>query len=260
MQIEQTSTSSGPVIPIAILSLTSFLLWSIFARDVTPDFITDAGELTRYLFVKGIFVVAFIALLATTGTLAAAGFKRPVRPLSMLWGAPFIGLGFLIFGPALQTGLDMPATSIMGWIFAVILIGVSEEGLFRGILYKALAGTNIWLRAAITSLAFGSVHLLGLWTEIDPAIVLAQSAFAASVGLVLFNVRLSAGSVWTAIFLHALFDATAILPSGGISEMLADPAVLVPRMLAVTAVFLVWGLGSLFFLSRKPAHKPALAA
>ncbi|MDG1418585.1 MAG: CPBP family intramembrane metalloprotease [Maricaulis sp.] len=259
MHNKQTSESSGTIIPIAILSLASFLLWSIFARDFTPDFITNAGELTRYLFVKGIFVVAFIVLLARTGTLAAAGFNRPIRPHSILWGAPFIGLGFMIFGPALQTGLEMSAANMMGWIVAVILIGISEEGLFRGIVYRALAGTNLWLKAAITSVAFGSVHLLGLWTDLDPAIVLAQSAFAASVGLVLFNVRLSAGSVWTAIFLHALFDATAIIPSGGIGEMLADPAVLVPQMLVMTAVFLLWGGVSLFFLSRKQNLTPALA-
>jgi membrane protease YdiL (CAAX protease family) len=260
MQNPTSSKRKRLVLCVAILSISLFILWETIASAAAGLFIPEAREVTRYLFVKGIFVAVFLALLVLTGTLKVAGFHGPVRPLSILWGAPFLLIGAMTLIPALQGGLNLPIEVILGW-FAVITIGViGEDGVFRGILYGALSDIGHWLRAAITSLAFGSIHLLGLNHGFDPSIILAQFCFASAGGLVFYAVRVSGGSIWSVLILHFLFDAAVILPAAGISSMLSDPAEMVPRMLGAAAFMLVWGVVSLFFVTRKKGQAAAVAA
>jgi membrane protease YdiL (CAAX protease family) len=260
MQNMQSPKQSRLAFCVAILSISLFFLWETTASSAAEMLIPEASEITRYLFVKGIFVAVFLALLVFTGTLKIAGFHGPVRPLSILWGAPFLLIGAMTLIPALQAGLDLPAEVVLGW-FAVITIGViGEDGLFRGILFGALSGMGHWLRAAITSLSFGAIHLLGLLHGFEPSIILAQFCFAAAGGLVFYAIRVSSGSIWAVLILHFLFDAALILPAAGVSAMLSDPAEMVPRMLGAAVFMLVWGAVSLFIVTRKRGVEPVVAA
>lgn len=87
-------------------------------------------------------------------------------------------------------------------VAAVVVSAVTEELFFRGVLFRALAA---WCRPALTiviaAVAFGLMHLvMG-----GPAARLVPSTL---MGLVLGLVAWRCGSVWPAMLLHALHNAT----------------------------------------------------
>ena len=109
--------------------------------------------------------------------------------------------------------------SILNWF----LIGVAEEGLFRGIVYELFADIfgktsrkNVYLSIAASSVVFGLCHLTNLFAPgISVAAVLLQVASAMAMGMVLCAVKFrSHGSIWPSIVLHALIDASGFIYGG----------------------------------------------
>ncbi len=79
--------------------------------------------------------------------------------------------------------------------------GLGEEALFRGAMLRALADpVGIPLALAVTSIAFGLVHLL------TPA----YAVLAGLVGAYLGWLAVATGGVWTAALAHGLYDFVAL--------------------------------------------------
>ncbi len=133
------------------------------------------------------------------------GLNAPVsmRSLSVLW-LPLVHIAFfccvmMVFG--------VPAPGVTASIFInTLLIGISEELMFRGILFKALRSRcSIRSTVLISSLLFGFVHLLnGLSTGFIAAIP--QAIFTFCLGVLFIAVRIRTGSLYPVILLHAGWD------------------------------------------------------
>ena len=93
----------------------------------------------------------------------------------------------------------------------------------------------------LTSVLFGAMHLQGLFLPIPWQIIASQAVFAAGGGMLFAAVRLVYGSLLAPIFLHALFNAGAIVAAGGVREMFSD-TMSVGRLLVPGIIFFVWGL------------------
>lgn len=109
-----------------------------------------------------------------------------------------------------------------------LLIGFSEEVMFRGILLRGLlarfgSGPAILLSAA----AFALVHLLD-GVSYDPvAITLQELAFTFLIGLGLAPVALRVGALWPLILWHALWDSVVFSSQVmGVMHPLAVPGML----------------------------------
>lgn len=148
------------------------------------------------------------------------GFRRPRgRDLPLLW-FPVLVLA-LILGLAALMGLP-PAGVTLLVLANTILVGFSEEAMFRGLLFHGLRPRiSIWPAILWTSGLFGAVHLLnGFVTgEFGPALV--QSAMAACTGLFLMAIFLRTGSLWVSVIYHALWDF-AIFMIGLASQQAMD--------------------------------------
>lgn len=127
----------------------------------------------------------------------------------------------LILGLAALMGLP-PAGVTLLVLANTILVGFSEEAMFRGLLFHGLRPRiSIWPAILWTSGLFGAVHLLnGFVTgEFGPALV--QSAMAACTGLFLMAIFLRTGSLWVSVIYHALWDF-AIFMIGLASQQAMD--------------------------------------
>ena len=79
--------------------------------------------------------------------------------------------------------------------------------MFRGVLLQSLRRTvSIWVAVALTTLAFGAIHLLNVFMTGELRAAAIQAVAAALSGLLFIALRLRTGSLWPCIVVHGLWD------------------------------------------------------
>lgn len=239
-----------------LLAFIGILVWGPVASSLTRVLWPDAESLRIYLVNKGLFAVLLLAAMSRVGGLKFFGFARGSGWWFLVPGLPFLLLGAAVFfDPNAVFGLSMPST--VGWILVALLVGVGEEGVFRGILWKAFESRGVLVTAFATSALFGAVHLIGFLTDIPWQIVTSQAVFACGVGMMFAAVRLVSGSVLAPIMLHAVFDASAVVAAGGVTGIFDTLSV--ERLLIPGAAFAAWGLVCILVVQRRRALTPVPA-
>ena len=125
---------------------------------------------------------------------------------------------FMFFALILYGTVDMEAGRVNMLLVAVILTGISEEAIFRGLFMRAFLPRGKWQAVFIPAILFGAAHFIqslgGLMTLQDN---LMQIAEALIFGILYGAVRLRINNIWPLIILHAfgdLFYATSGLLDG----------------------------------------------
>ena len=139
-------------------------------------------------------------------------------PVSQAFGRSFwqgilLGLGevsllvglIAAFGGYSFGKLDLQGTSLWGWglcwAVAFVLVGLSEEFLFRGYAQYTLArGIGFWPAALCLSLVFGALH------RANPGETAAGAVNVVITGIVLAFALKRTGNLWLAVGWHASFD------------------------------------------------------
>ena len=211
----------------------------------------DATEIERYLAVKGV-TLAWIALVIMRSTnWAAVGFRRPVRPASALYGAPFLLLGVAPLAGGVASTMG-PAT-IVGYAVIVTIGVLGEEVLFRGVMWEAVAARGHLFTAITTSVGFGMIHAVGFGGPVPNSVVAAMVCFAAGGGMVLAAVRIAAGTLWTAFALHWVFNMSSFMASGGVTATF--PPGTEVRLVSAGVVLGLVGLAAVALASRRSASR-----
>ena len=218
----------------------------------------EGGVLPLYLVSKGSFVAVLLLGMGRFGGLKSYGMNRIASWWFLIPALPLLLLAAAIsFAPNAVYGLGVSAA--IGWIFVSGFVGIGEECVFRGVIWRALENYGVLWKAAMTSALFGAVHLVGLFSEFPWQIIVSQAIFAFGVGMMFAAVRIVSGSLIAPILLHALFDGAAILAAGGLESMMSDTlsvgALLVPGML-----FALWGFACILWTNRKRTSKLAIPA
>lgn len=241
------------ILHFGLLVFIGLLIWGPAMSGLASFLLPDAGLLTLYLLDKGIFVVVLLVVLGKLGCLKFFGFERGSSWVCLLPGMPLLLLGVLVlFAPDATFGLSMPAT--VGWILVALFVGISEETVFRGILWRAFEPYGTMVTALATSALFGAVHLIGLFTDIPWQIVVSLAVFAFGVGMMLAAVRTVSDSLPAPIALHTVFDAGALVAAGGASEMF-DNTWTVERLLIPAMFFSVWGLACILIAKKMRSNR-----
>lgn len=201
------------------ISLAVFAVWSAVTRVGGQMLVSgDTGTLEEVV-ANGVgwhFVIAIGVLFA-----AIAGFRwkdmafaKPKALVGTLWfpGIVLCALASIM----LVTGLP-PARVALFMAINTTLVGISEEVMFRGVIYRALEDRmRIWPAIILTCILFGSVHLANVFITGDLQSAALQSVAAAMSGLIFMAILIRTGSIWPAIIYHALWDF--ILFSAGASD------------------------------------------
>lgn len=124
----------------------------------------------------------------------------------------------LLFGlPA--DGTLLPLWRILCFFANMMLVGVAEEFLFRGVVAETLLehfGTSrggIWKACLLSGVLFGCAHLTNLFTS-APLGVLMQCVFATSLGVLYGAIYFRTGNLWVTVFLHGGMDILSMLMGG----------------------------------------------
>jgi len=136
---------------------------------------------------------------------------RPARSLLILW-FPALYLLFFALLPALL-GLP-PAGTLLFIALNTALVGLSEEWMFRGVLFQGLRSRlTMWPAILLTSLLFGAVHVLNVITTGQLLEAVVQSVAAFMSGMLLLALLIRTGSIWVPIAYHALWDFVTFVTS-----------------------------------------------
>jgi membrane protease YdiL (CAAX protease family) len=202
------------------VALGAFVLWT--AITIIGGNITTGGEMTL---LDGVTSGLGWTWLAAAGFILAVVLWQGWRDVGLDrwaeaegWRLAWLPMVYVVGGLAVATFLGLPpATILLLILLNTLLVGFSEELMFRGVLLQAFRhATSIWLAVFLTSVVFGAVHSLNVFVTGDLRAALIQSSAAFLSGLVFIALRLRTGSLWPPIIVHALWDfATFTLGAAG---------------------------------------------
>jgi membrane protease YdiL (CAAX protease family) len=129
---------------------------------------------------------------------------RSTKSLIVLWLPALFIAGF--FSVALLLGFP-PAQAILFVGINTLLVGISEELAFRGILFSGARSALRPIGAiTLTSIIFGAVHVLNGITTGDWGAAAVQAVAAAMSGLLFIAILIRTGSIIPAMIVHWLWD------------------------------------------------------
>ena len=152
---------------------------------------------------------------------AKAGLRLLQRPAVGMY--PLALLAYTLYTKILfglpEDGTLLPLWRILSFLANMMLVGIAEEFLFRGVIAETLLehfGTSrggIWKACLLSGLLFGCAHLTNLLSS-APLGVLMQCIFAASLGVLYAAIYFRTGNLWVTVFLHGGMDIISMLVGG----------------------------------------------
>jgi uncharacterized protein len=204
-------------LPIALLTWVGWILLTLFgmrwASDGTPKPLVEG--ITHGVSWNLVMALALLALVTWRMRWRDMRFvaPQPLGSLRLLW---FPALYLLAFG-LLTSQLGLPPGGFIGYVaINTALVGLSEEWMFRGVLFQGLRSRlAMWPAVLVASALFGSVHVLNVFVtgQLFDASIQALAAFMS--GLVFMALLLRTGSLWVPVVYHALWDFGTFLVSAG---------------------------------------------
>ena len=244
-----------------VLFLGSMVVFSLLATIVLAAAGADFDTMDGYLFgsvQEAVGLAVALLLLTRTGRLnllrrRGCGFLN-----GLLVGMyPLFFIGYTAFGTLAFGRPDtplLPLPRILTFMLNMILVGVAEELVFRGIIAQTLlerygtARAGVWKACLVSGVLFGAAHLSNLLGS-APFGVLMQCVFAGSLGVLFAAIYFRTGNLWVLVFLHGAQDAASLLAGGlyGTENMSTAVSSYDSTMLLSVLVYLI----PTFFLLRK---------
>jgi uncharacterized protein len=193
------------------LSLIVYVLWA--AVTILGGIWISGGQKQSLIegLAKGPLWNVFAAFLLLLVVIIGAGWRElkfgaptPTSSLRIMWFPALYILAFLSMAGA----LGLPPLNLMLLILlSTAFVGLSEETMFRGVLFQALrTRVKLWPAMIWTSVLFGSVHILNALTTGEFLSALLQAFTATLSGFAFMAILIRTGSIWPAIIYHALWD------------------------------------------------------
>ena len=161
---------------------------------------------------------ALLAWMLKNGHAKKYGLCRPRHPAAkyLCW-LPLA----VVATSGLWTGVGLNHT-VGGAIchaLSMLCVGFLEEAIFRGLLFRAMARTNLKAAVVVSSLTFGLGHIVNLvnGSGRDVAATLVQIAFAVAVGFALVELFWRGGSLIPCIVFHSANNALRTFGVGAMS-------------------------------------------
>lgn len=199
----------------AILTLVAWLAATIVVGTLLRPGTAGFAEIVAILsggiawnVVAGVVVVA-----SATGVFGwrDLGFGPPdPRAVARLVWFPILTL-LPFYAIAVAIGLP-PMRAMLFLALNTALVALSEEWMFRGILFRALSRhLRPWPAIALTSILFGAIHVGNAFALGDIRMAAAQAVAAMMTGVLLIALVLRTGSIWTAVAYHMIWNFGILL-------------------------------------------------
>lgn len=177
---------------------------------------------------------------------------EPMASLRLVWLPLLYACAMFAVGLALG---PIATGAMLILLMNMLLVGLSEELMFRSILFQGmLTRCRIWPAALLTSLLFGAIHTLNVFTTGDLNGATMQAVTAFMQGLAYLAIRIRTGSMWPMAIVHGLWDFSLL------QTALARPAdhaahlAWSPLPILVTLPIFLYGIYLMRHLQRDYGH------
>lgn len=186
-----------------------------------------------------------IAFLWRGGLFPAYGLCRPTASArSMLYYLPVLLMLSvnLWYGVSLNCG----ALEAVLYILSMLLIGLLEEVIFRGLLFEAMRGESIKAAVIVSSVTFGIGHIINLvngsGAELLPNIL--QVVYATAAGFMFVMMYMKSKSLLVPIAAHGIFNSLSVFANeaAATDKMRIITAAALTLITGSYAVYLAWSM------------------
>ena len=196
---------------IMIFALNACLLYLVGRPFISSLIYThsDVGESWSICIAEGIVLILTVVMavvqrkdLPSYG-LQKASYKGTLKDL-----IPLTVLSLMLIPYFFHVRLVDP---LLPAILDIIFIGIMEEFIFRGLIYRATEViANEHAAIIVSSILFGLIHLTNLSGDSAWQFVLLQVAFNAALGLGLGVLRAKSGSIFGGLLFHIFLDINGL--------------------------------------------------
>lgn len=109
-------------------------------------------------------------------------------------------------GLALTQPLHLAALAVA----AMCLVGLLEELIFRGLLFRAMCRDSVKVAILVSSLTFGVGHIVNLLMGAPLLDTLLQLVYASAVGFCYTTIVYVGGSIWPCVISHAVVNSLSV--------------------------------------------------
>jgi len=234
---------------IFLIAVNAMFLASGFAIAAfvpsAPGYATTVGS-------EAVALAFAFAVLMKLGWVGKAGFNRPRqwRDLRVLVLPAVVVTVLFLLGIGSPFSLQTATTSVL----IAILVGVSEESIFRGVTLQALLPKGVRTAVVLSAIGFSLAHLDNLVQANSNASLegaLSNALYALLFGIGLGALRIRTNTIWPGVTLHALTDIPGLLAIvwGTASISSGNPSIAgIVVEIGLGAILAVYGL----FLLREP--------
>lgn len=158
-------------------------------------------------------IILIFVVLGVSGVWRQIGLRSIKGVMWIIWTSPLWLYNLsAIFAP--QAALPQTSTQLAVLITLAVLVGISEETIYRGLFWSLLRPRGVWITVIVTSCLFGAVHLVSVAWGAPLVVAISRCIFAAGAGFVLAAARLRSESLLAPILLHIIVDALAFAVFG----------------------------------------------
>lgn len=176
----------------------------------------DVASMNNQLFSEIKLAASILILIAILCWWRQSGFRKHNFGTLKFAIAPAVFTGLLLSIAAIVAEVNgtsvfqiVGVSHLLQLIVMTLMIGVFEEGLFRGVLYHGASTKFGPIKVVvITGVLFGSMHFVNFITGQAFQETVVQVIHAAIGGLMYGMLRLIIGAIWPVILLHAFWDLT----------------------------------------------------
>lgn len=247
-------------LPKALLTLLAWLGATVgvgaFLRQEAAGIAEIVGLLSTGIAWNVLAGIAVLALATRAFGWRDLGFGAPsAGPVAKLIWFPLLTL-LPFYAIAFAVGLP-PGPAILFLAINTTLVALSEEWMFRGVLFQALrARLRIWPAVALTSILFGAIHVLNAFALGDIRLAAAQAAAAMMTGLLLIALMLRTGSIWTSVVYHMVWNFGILLVAYETAKQPLPEGPLPPGAYAVPILVVLPNFLYALILLRKLRNQP----
>ncbi len=181
---------------ILYVVINSFCMQSFGVEDYRSTLINTA------------FSVVLIILTVSLKRVQYYGLTKVGNPKKFLCFLPLL----LIVSVNLWSGININNTpeEIVFHILTMLNIGFIEEIIFRGFLFKMMEKDNLKAAIAVSSITFGTGHIVNLFNGAELIPTLLQICYAMSIGYLFVIIFVKSKSIIPCIIAHSVNNSLSI--------------------------------------------------
>lgn len=137
---------------------------------------------------------------------------------------------------------NMKLAATVVYFVAMVLTGIAEEVLFRGVLYKAMSKDNLKSAVIVTSITFGIGHIVNLFNGNSANLLetVCQIFYAVAIGFLLAAVLYAGKSLIPCIITHSSLNALSSFSNEAVITKIQIPVAVVLCVISAVSAVLIF--------------------